>query len=218
MSEPQPDIHLLSVEDNYADFLLLREMLADESQPVYEMEHTPTLAAGLDRLQQGGVDVVLLDLGLPDSRGLDTFLRAKKEAGDLPIIVMTGADDLELALRAVQQGAQDYLVKGKISPSVLVRAIRYAIERAKLVQSLHEALDQLRTLKGLIPICASCKKIRQDDGLWVQLEAYFRRHAGVDFSHGICKECALELYPELMAARQAEGEKKGDPPAGHRRR
>jgi phosphoserine phosphatase len=97
----------------------------------FELDVAPNLSAALERLTQGHTDVVLLDLHLPDSRGLNTFLRVQRRAPHVPVVVMTGFNDEVLAVKAVQEGAEDYLVKGYVNPSLLARSLRYAIERTR---------------------------------------------------------------------------------------
>ena len=192
------NIHILYIEDSQIDFIFVRELLSEERNWRFSLENTDTLAAGLKRLAAGGIDLVLLDLSLPDSHGLTTFSAVKETVRDLPVILMTGLQDEQLALQVVQEGAQDYLVKGEVNTTLLVRAIRYAIEREKLLVNLRDALEQIKTLKGLIPICASCKNIRDDQGYWHKVEAYIRQHSAVEFSHGICPTCMKKLYPEFL--------------------
>lgn len=122
-------IQVLLVEDNPGDARLVDTYLRRAETPRFSLERVDRLSKGLERLQQGGIDVVLLDLTLPDSQGIDTFETAVAEAPDVPIIVMTGIDDSGLALKAVRDGAQDYLVKRQVDTHLLVRSIRYAIER-----------------------------------------------------------------------------------------
>jgi len=191
-------VTILYIEDNDADVVLVEEMLADEANLSCTLENAPALAAGLERLETGGIDLIMLDLSLPDSHGLETFLRLKNKVSGVPVIVMTGTDDEALAVKAVQAGAQDYLVKRQLDTNLLVRAIRYAIEREKLIASLRQALEQIKTLKGFIPICASCKNVRDDEGFWHQVEAYISDHSEAEFSHGICPDCAQKLYPDFM--------------------
>jgi PAS domain S-box-containing protein len=121
---------VLLVEDNPGDAQLILEVLRGFPADAYDLERVDRLAPALERLGRAGVDVVLLDLDLPDSDGLDTLRRAQREAPHEPILVM-GLDDEGLALEAVRAGAQDYLVKGRIEGDRLARAIRYAIERKR---------------------------------------------------------------------------------------
>jgi MinD-like ATPase involved in chromosome partitioning or flagellar assembly/ActR/RegA family two-component response regulator len=120
---------VLLIEDNPGDARLIREMLAEERGAPFDLEHADRLSTGLGRLAAGGIDVVLLDLSLPDSRGLSTFVRVHAQAPEVPIVLLTGRDDEELAVEAMREGAQDYLVKGQVDSSLLVRSMRYAIER-----------------------------------------------------------------------------------------
>jgi len=133
-------LRLLLVEDNPGDARLIQEELRDAGGERFELEVATSLAGATARLSRGGVDLVLLDLGLPDSVGLQTFASARACAPQVPFIVLTGLDDEDLALRAVQEGAQDYLVKGQVEGSLLVRAIRYAVEREQARQKI-EALN-----------------------------------------------------------------------------
>jgi DNA-binding response OmpR family regulator len=189
-------VKALLIEDSPEDARLIREMLNEVVDGQFELESAEELSAGLERMAGGGIDVVLLDLSLPDSRGLDTFIRVHGQAPDMPFVLLTGLDDEALAVRAVKMGAQDYLVKGRVGGNLLVRSMRYAIERNRLRVELKEALDKIKTLKGLLPICAWCKKIRDDKGYWKQLEAYIREHSEADFTHGICPECLAKLKEE----------------------
>lgn len=191
------NIHILNIEDNLDDVILIREYLSEERNLPFSLRDTGTLAAGIELLQAGGIDLVLLDLSLPDSQGMETFFAVKKVVRDLPVILMTGLQDENLALLAVQNGAQDYLIKGEINATLLRRAVSYAIEREKLLARLRDALEQIKTLKGLIPICAACKNIRDDKGYWHRVEEYFQQHSNAEFSHGICPPCAKKLYPEF---------------------
>jgi anti-anti-sigma factor len=136
-------IKVLLVEDNPGDARLLREMLAEVGGISFELEYADQLSSGLERLAVEGIDLILLDLSLPDSQGLDTFARANAQAPQVPIIVLSGLDDEVLAVKAVREGAQDYLVKGLVDSNLLARAIRYAIERKKAEEALRKARDEL---------------------------------------------------------------------------
>jgi two-component system, cell cycle sensor histidine kinase and response regulator CckA len=137
-------LKVLLVEDNPGDARLIREMLLEVPHLRFELELADRLATGLVRLRAGDIHAVLLDLGLPDSRGHDTFVAAQAEASHVPIIVLTGLGDEALALRTVQEGAQDYLVKGQVDARLLERAIRYAVERKKAEQALRLSEMALR--------------------------------------------------------------------------
>jgi signal transduction histidine kinase len=123
---------VLLVEDNPGDARLIREAFRESGVAAFELRHVDRLASALEEIAREPVDVVLLDLSLPDATGIHTVERMLSHAPDLPIVVLTGLDDERLALQAVQAGAQDYLVKGQVEGIVLTRAVRYALERKRL--------------------------------------------------------------------------------------
>jgi signal transduction histidine kinase len=135
-----PPIRLLLVEDNPGDARLVREHLADAAgSHCFVLADAPTLADAAGIAASAPFDIVLLDLSLPDSSGLETLARWRSTAPELPVIVLTGSDDEELAIAAVREGAQDYLVKGRIDGGLLAQAIRYAIERKHVQEDLERA-------------------------------------------------------------------------------
>jgi signal transduction histidine kinase len=127
---------ILLVEDNPGDARLIRESLTDLSGNMFDLEIADRLATALLRLRAGGIDAVLLDLALPDSKGQNTFDKAKAQAPSIPIIVLTGLGDEALALKMVSEGAQDYVAKIDLNGGTLSRAIRYAIERERSEQKI----------------------------------------------------------------------------------
>lgn len=143
---------ILLIEDNPGDARLIMEYLSDVEGSRYVIDTKDRLSEGLAAMGQMGFDIVLLDLTLPDSSGIETFEKVVGADQSLPVIVLTGMEDGTLAVKAVAQGAQDYIQKGTISSGSLSKAIRYAIERKRLVQEAEEgntrltkALDELRT-------------------------------------------------------------------------
>jgi PAS domain S-box-containing protein len=139
-------VRVLLIEDSRGDARLIREMLAEAGGTTFDVAEVATLAAGIDLISTATFDVVLLDLSLPDSDGLTGVARVKEVDPRLPVVVLTGLDDGELALRAVHLGAQDYLVKGQIESNPLARAIRYAIERREVEQALRLSEAKYRDL------------------------------------------------------------------------
>jgi len=203
-------IRVLLIEDDQADAFLIQEMLLEPAAGRNGaagnavIQHVPRLEDGLGLVAEGGFDIIISDLGLPDSQGLATVKKLVAAARDCPVVVLTGLADHEVGLEAVNAGAQDYLVKGQVNGEMLIRSIRYAIERkrienekAKVIVELQEALAKVKLLSGFIPICSSCKKIRDDTGYWQQIEAYIQQHSDAEFSHSICPDCCKRLYPEL---------------------
>jgi diguanylate cyclase (GGDEF)-like protein/PAS domain S-box-containing protein len=127
---------VLLIEDNPGDARLLREMLKEEGSNHIHLTHVGCLSDGEKHLAQHAVDVVLLDLGLPDAQGLEAVRRAQSAAPHVALVVLTGRDDESLAMQVLQEGAQDYLVKGQIETRGLLRALRYAIERKGMEEAL----------------------------------------------------------------------------------
>ncbi len=120
---------VLLIEDSPDYAALVQQWLSLRTDTAFVLHRTDTLQAGLNRLKQGGVDVILLDLGLPDSSGVETFTRTKAQAGLVPVILLSGDSSEELALQLVRAGAQDYIVKGSCNGESLAKAIQYAVVR-----------------------------------------------------------------------------------------
>ena len=137
---------LLIVEDDVVDRKLLERLLAQSSAAPFDVASTDRLDRALEMLQDRAFDVVLLDLGLPDSQGMDSVTRLQARAPETPIIVLSGLDDENTATEAVQQGVQDYLIKGQVDANILVRSIRYALERKKAERQLQAAERRYRTI------------------------------------------------------------------------
>jgi len=136
-------IKLLLIEDNPGDVRLVQESLSASKSTPIEWVFADHLEDAIKKFQQTPFDIVLLDLSLPDSQGLHTFLKFQDLVPKVPIVILTSTNDELMALEAVQKGAQDYLVKGQTPSDLLIRAIRYAIERHQLQQKLAEAQHQL---------------------------------------------------------------------------
>ncbi|MEP7271875.1 MAG: response regulator [Acidobacteriota bacterium] len=135
-------IKVLLIEDNPSDAGIARA-LVEAGQGAFICEWVDSLARGVERLAAGGVDVVLLDFGLPDSEGLATFLAVQEAAPTVAVVALTGSGDEATALTAVQHGAQDYLFKGSVNRHLLSRAVRYAVERKRSQEALQRAHDEL---------------------------------------------------------------------------
>ncbi|MBN2516096.1 MAG: PAS domain S-box protein [Deltaproteobacteria bacterium] len=136
---PNNSLHVLLVEDNPGDARLIREMLRDNTDVKFTIQWAERLTDGLDSLRGNPIDIILLDLMLPDSQGIDTFLAMQTESHRIPTIILTGLDDEELAVEALRHGAQDYLPKGDLESNLLRRSIRYAIERNQSELALRES-------------------------------------------------------------------------------
>ncbi|WP_040899595.1 diguanylate cyclase [Xenococcus sp. PCC 7305] len=137
-------IKTLLVENNKRDAFLLRKKLVKTEEVQFNLTHAERLETAVSFLHQESFDIVLLDLSLPDSKGLETLLTLEKIAPNLPIVLLTGFKDEIIALKAVRQGAQDYLVKEQTTTDVLVRSINYAIERMHYLEKISQSEERLQ--------------------------------------------------------------------------
>lgn len=151
-AEKQP-ITILLIEDNAGDALLVKEMLADIQNIFFSIEHVDRLSKGLKCLEKQEISIILLDLSLPDSQGIHTFVTLQDKSPKVPIVILSGLDDedVAVAVEALKEGAQDYLIKGRIDGNLLVRSIRYAMERKHIEQALQESERRHRRLLELMP-------------------------------------------------------------------
>jgi two-component sensor histidine kinase/CheY-like chemotaxis protein len=145
-SMKQDPIRVLLVEDNPGDARLLWEVLAESTSPRFKLTHADRLGSARQHLSQQRFDVILLDLSLPDTQGFDTFAQVQAQVPHCPVIVLTGLDDESLAIKAMRQGAQDYLVKGQTNGALLARATQYAIERKRIEEELRQHREHLAKL------------------------------------------------------------------------
>ena len=223
-------INILLVEDNPGDAQLIREMLVDTPELAFHLELAGCLGDGLKALQAPDVQLILLDLGLPDSQGVATFLRLHEQAPHLPVVVLTGLDDKTAAVTAVRAGAQDYLIKGQIDSQLLVRSLSHAMERHKMLEAATRQIAAFaaaeRRLRAVISTSADGIVVIDEDGI-VRLanpaaEAILQRRLagleGVHFGHPVTSGCAAEIVivspnRELRTAemRVAETEWNGKP-------
>ena len=143
-------VRILLFEDNPGDARLIKEYLQESSQSHFSISQTGELTLGLESLRRQLPDIILLDLGLPDSQGLETLLKVKSQAPDSPVIVLTGLSDYEIAIKAMNAGAQDYLIKGEFTSDLLVRAIHYAVARQQAEQEIKYQADLLANVNDAI--------------------------------------------------------------------
>ena len=151
-------VKILIFEDNPGDVRLIKEYLRGDGQSAFDITHVECLIDGLESLNQELPDMVLLDLGLPDSQGLDSLIKLKSQVPDVPVIVLTGLSDSEMAIKAVNAGAQDYLIKGEFTADLLVRAIQYARARQQAEQQIKYQANLLANVNDAI--IASDEKYR----------------------------------------------------------
>lgn len=182
-------IQVLMIEDDEEDYVLTREHLADATALRFECEWMDQLEKGISYLAENKVDLVLLDLNMPDSQGLETLLRLRSRYQDLPIVVLTAAPEQDTAMIAIKQGAQDYLVKGRVDRDGLVRAIRYALERTRTDAALRRYRDHLEEL-----VTARTSEVRKANEQ-LEREVAERNRA---------EEEKLQLERQLLEARKLE--------------
>jgi YesN/AraC family two-component response regulator len=199
------DVSVLYVEDEPVTRSTIAAMLERQITTVLQAGNG---REGLESFQAHRPEVVVTDIRMPVMSGLDMAREIKALAPRTHVIVTTAHNDTEFFLDAIDIGIDQYVLKPvdrdrlfaaiRKSQEVLSleRTIRFKdVEQKKLIKELQDALQNIKTLQGLIPICASCKKIRDDKGYWNQIEAYISEHSSAEFSHGICPECAKKIYP-----------------------
>jgi PleD family two-component response regulator len=168
-----------------------------------------TAAGGEQALQcvhDNSFDLILLDIKMDGMDGFQTCraLKAIDATRDIPVIFLTVSKETEDVVKGFTCGGVDYIAKPFRQEEVCARVRTHLYlrvlmkEKEKLIVELQEALAKVKTLSGLLPICSSCKKIRDDKGYWNQIETYIRERSEADFTHGICPKCAKMLYPGLL--------------------
>ncbi len=197
----QKETHVLIVEDDPMVGEMIQGLLEDIGCTVAGKAIDGLQA--IEMTQSLQPDVVLMDIKMPNMDGIEAT-RHIYESCPTPVVVLTAHEAPELVEGASAAGVGAYLVKPS-NMREMERAISIAIARfddlmelRRLNAELQDALAQAKTLSGLLPICSSCKRIRDDEGYWTQLETYIQEHSDVLFSHGLCSECAKKLYPEIF--------------------
>lgn len=211
--------HILIVDDSATDLLYLKRLLSADGR---EISTATTGEEAVETVSKHDFAVVLLDVQLPDMDGYETAerIRANEEEGaGVPIIFVTATRTAaDQVFKGYDSGAVDYLFK-PVEPSLLRSKVKVFCElrgqrdviavQLKEIQTKNEELEQrlseIKTLRGLIPICASCKKVRDDSGYWESIESYVRERSAAEFSHSVCPDCARELYPSLMGGEKSKG-------------
>ena len=199
-------VNILVVEDDPSVSTVLCTRL--ESLGYQVVATATTGLEAVSRFFRHHPDLVTMDILLEgEMNGLQAAARIA-EVSDVPIIFMTCLSDPTVFEQAIQTNPYGYIVKPydthELRSAIEIAVIKHrtAKEREALIGRLQKALDEVKTLRGLLPICASCKRIRNDDNAtWQPIEAYIADHSEADFTHGICPDCARRLYPELYEKR-----------------
>jgi PleD family two-component response regulator len=200
---------ILIVDDNPKN---LKVMLGLLKRADFDISVARSGQEALKRANDLAPDIILLDVMMPDLDGFETCQRLKTNpaTATIPVIFMTALTDVESKVKGFAAGGVDYVTKPVESGELLARLMTHlALRRlqksleaknAELQaknEQLQQALGQVKTLSGLLPICANCKKIRDDQGYWQDVAVYIRDHSEADFTHGICPDCMGKLYPDF---------------------
>jgi sigma-B regulation protein RsbU (phosphoserine phosphatase) len=207
-------VSILIVDDSEDQQILLKSILGNVGHR--DIVCADSAKSALAVLNPGGdapsqpIDLILMDVLMPEQDGVETCRRIKNSAllRDIPIIMVTAKNDLSNLKEAFAAGAMDYITKpvngiellARVSSALTLKSEmdqrkQRELELRRSNEELQKALREVKVLRGLIPICASCKKIRNDEGFWQQLEEYLGEHSEAQFSHGLCQPCIKKLYP-----------------------
>ena len=205
---------ILIVDDSPDQQVLLRAILGKAGHT--DLQSADSAQAAFLLLNMDGqapppqIDLVLMDVLMPNLDGVEACrqIKSRPHLRDIPIIMVTAKSDLSNLQEAFAAGAIDFITKPVTSVELLARAASALAlkkemdcrktreeELRRSNDALQKAMGEVKVLRGLIPICASCKKIRNDGGFWQQLEEYIGEHSEAEFSHGICQPCVKKLYP-----------------------
>ncbi|MCP4720154.1 MAG: response regulator [Desulfobacteraceae bacterium] len=191
--------NILIVDDTPENLTVLRQILNEQG---YRVRPALSGEIALKTIQADLPDLILLDIVMPGMDGYEvcTKLKADKATRDIPVIFISALKEIEDKMRSFSKGGVDYISKPFQAEEVLARVkthlTLYSLLNRLETQNieLKNALDEVTQLQGLLPICASCKKIRDDKGSWNILETYIEKHSEASFSHGMCPDCAKKLY------------------------
>ncbi len=206
-----PERTRILVTDDTPDVLLLTAMVLEEEG--HEVFKAASGRECLEIARMQHPDIVLLDVMLPDMTGIEVCRRIKEDQaleGTFVILVSGVRVSSDYQADGLNVGADGYIIKpitnrelvARVQAVIRIKRAEDALrqkksEQQKLILELQEALAEIKTLKGFIPICASCKKIRDDEGYWNQLEAYISKHTDAIFTHSICPQCAEKYKADL---------------------
>ncbi len=190
MSKPT----ILIVEDSPTNLQVLGKILKDED---YELAFATDGKEGLQMAMNIRPDLILLDIMMPVMDGMESCKRLKKyeQTRDIPVIFLTARGKSDDIIAGFKLGAVDYITKPFNSHELLAR-VKTHVTLQQTIKQLKSALQEVRTLKGLLPICANCKKVRDDEGYWQTVEKYISTKTDARFTHSICPDCLKDLYPE----------------------
>ncbi len=193
------------VDDMAENLRILIELLQDD----YQLTPLKSAQMAIKKLAQDPLpDLILLDIVMPDMDGYELCKHIKDDprTKEIPVIFITAVSEAMDDAKAFELGAVDYVPK-PFNPLTVKARVNTHIKLHHTVKELQIALNDIRTLSGLIPICASCKKIRDDKGFWNQVEIYIQDRSDAQFSHGICPECVEDIYPMFAKMKRERKDK-----------
>ncbi|MDM8551557.1 response regulator [Desulfobacterales bacterium HSG2] len=206
---------ILIVDDKLENLRLLARILKEKGYVVRQLREGKMV---MSSVLSNPPDLILLDIVMPETDGYEVCrqLKAEERTCDIPVIFISALNDMPDKVRAFFVGGVDYVTKpfqeeevlARVETHLTLRRLQKALEEknARLEEKnlqLEEALANVRTLRGLLPICANCKRIRDDKGYWNRIEAYVESHSDARFSHGLCEECSDKLYGDQEWYRKA---------------
>jgi len=207
-------IRILLVEDNDTDVEMIRAMLSQGGLS-FLLRQAENESAFKHELQQHSMDVILCDHGFPSFDGFKALELARAHNPEVPFIFVTGSLGEDVAIASFKNGATDYVLKSRLTqlPHAVERALQEAEDRAarrqlerdrdQLIRELKEVLTMIKPLTGLLPVCAVCKRIRDQEHGWEPMEAYLETHSDVALTHELCPECEQRISPALPSRTKA---------------
>ena len=200
----QTFIHdILIVDDTPENLTVLRQMLAEQN---YMVRPALNGEIAIKAVNTSSPDLILLDIRMPGMDGYEVCkqLKSDEKTSGIPVIFISALNELDDKIKAFSLGGVDYITKpfqaeevlARVKTHLTLRSLQKSIEDKNA--QLQKALDEVKILSGFLPICSSCKNIRDDKGYWNQIENYISKHSEAEFSHSICPECAKKLYPDLQ--------------------
>ncbi len=210
-----PSFLILLVDDNPRNLQILGNILEGEYETAVAFNGREALAF----VRKKRPDLILMDVLMPEMNGFEVCETLQKDPmlKDAPVIFITAKTDTESVVKGFEIGGVDYITKPFNASELLARVksqltIKSAkdiqnnliLEKERLISRLQKALDEIKTLRGLVPICSFCKKIRNDRDFWEVIDAYIERHTEAKFSHGCCPDCVAKYYPKKKKNRKKD--------------
>ena len=205
MSKPY---RILIVDDDKLSIKILTELLHRDYQIIAATSGPQALKSAAGKTPP---DLILMDIIMPDMDGYEvcTQLKANDQTRHIPVIFVTAISEAMDKAKGFDVGGVDYVTK-PFTPSAVKARIRTHIQLSTTMRELENALNKVNKLSGLLPICASCKKIRDDKGYWNRVESYLQKNTDATFSHGLCPECNDELYGDKQWYRRMKEKQEQD--------